>query len=265
MPHIYNIYKTLPILALVVTTTTTTISPLNRSPITIAIQTSLTPLRQRRPRLQLHRTPQTPRPLRIPILRRNQIPIPNDPGGLVPRILYLCRSSITHKIIRHVRQKHHRDRLGIITPEERRTLIQPLRHERRVIRHRRHLGQSHLAGAQIRVSDFAAVGEVVVRVGAVVVHDDDGEGTLGLDQGPERVVLVAEAAVGEVELGLGRDQGRARAAVEGVGEDAIGVVRGGRVGARDDVLQGARQGAVGGRDDAADVGEDVGRGAEDVA
>lgn len=80
-------------------------------------------------------------------------------------------------------------------------LVEPLAREGGDVRDEGHLGQAELLGHEVRVPQLGAVGPVVqrvlvladrlgVRVGRVVVDEDDVDLAGGLDQRPDGVVLV---------------------------------------------------------------------------
>ena len=85
----------------------------------------------------------------------------------------------------------------------------------------------------VRGLDLGAVGEVV-GVGGVVVDDDDVDGSGGLQEREDRVVLMGFAAVDEGEFWLGGDERGAGVGVEGVGVDGVFVSGGDFVGGEDD-------------------------------
>ena len=96
-----------------------------------------------------------------------------------------------------VRQVDNRDLARVVAPKERRPDVQPLTQKGGRGRYDGHLGQARELRLQVRLVDFAAVGEVGARVGGVVVDDEDADVAGGLEEGEEGVVLVGFAAVDE--------------------------------------------------------------------
>ena len=173
--------------------------------------------RQRIPRLLLNRTSQARRERRAPPHRRHLIPIRNHPARLRRQILHLRRTLTARVRVIVIRQVDNRNLARIVASEERGPDVQPLAQKGGRGRDDGHLGQAGELRLQVRLVDFAAVGEVGARVGGVVVDDDDADAAGGLEEGEEGVVLVGFAAVDEGEFGLSLHEGGVGVLVEGVG------------------------------------------------
>ena len=153
--------------------------------------------RQRIPRLLLNRTRQTRRERGTPTHRRHLVPIRDHTARLRRQILNLLRALPARVGVIVVRQVDNRDLARVVAPKERRPDVQPLTQKGRRGRYDGHLGQPRELRLQVRLVDFAAVGEVGARVGGVVVDDEDADVAGGLEEGEDGVVLVGFAAVDE--------------------------------------------------------------------
>ena len=165
-----------------------------------------------------------------------------------------------------VRQVDNRDLARIVASEERGPDVEPLAQKGRRGRDDGHLGKAGELRLQIRLVDFAAVGEIGARVGGVVVDDDDADVAGGLDEGEDGVVLVGLAAVDEGQFRLALHEAGVGVLVEWVGVGGEFVLEGQGVGLGYDGGEVGEDADIGDEGEAeAQLVEDVGGCPENVA
>ena len=175
---------------------------------------------RKRPSGLLHQSAsKTERPSLVAALGRNLHAVGNHANGLVLGVFELGGRLIAREGVVGIGQVDDGRLAIVVTPEEGRALIQSLADECGHGRDDRHARQARAERLHVRGQDFRAIGEVVRRVGAVVVNDDRVDGAV--EEGPDWVVLESFTTVDEVKLWLCCDKGRVAVLVEGVGVDGI--------------------------------------------
>ena len=194
------------------------------------------------------------------------IPIRNHAARLRRQILKLRRALPARVSVIVIRQVDNRNLARIVASKERGPDIQPLTQKGGRGRDDGHLGKAGELRLQVRLVDFAAVGEIGARVGGVVVDDDDADVAGGFDEGEDGVVLVGFAAVDEGEFGLALHEAGVGVLVKRVGVGGELVLEGQGVGLGYDGGEVGEDADVGdGREAEAQLVENVGGCPENVA
>lgn len=174
----------------------------------VLLKTLRAPTRQNPTTLRRDPARQAERPALLAAVIRNLDAIRNHALRLVHSVLDLrCRLAAVERVI-EVRDPDDRRRVGRIAAEEGRFLVQLLADEGLDRGDGRHARQTGGLRGVVGIADLGAVGEVVGRVGAVLVDDYDVDSG-AVDEGPDWVALGrdADAAVDEFEGRLGGDEG----------------------------------------------------------